>query len=188
MLLDAGIGIFAAIIVGKLFSLELTPLLVGLGIAFALLPDVDGVYAFLRNGHRNHKAISLHRDLVHYPLIYLPAGALVTLPFGTEWSALFLIASLGHFLHDSIGLGWGIPWFWPCIDENYSFFYRYVPPGKAFPRKIVYRWDREALGALAEEYRDQNWFFNIYVRLHPLFLAEIAFFIIALVALWQVKV
>ncbi len=185
MPLDIGIGIFSAIIVSRIFGVELSPFLVGLGIAFALLPDIDGVYAFFRNGHRNHKAISLHRDLVHYPLLYLPAGALLALPFGHEWSLLFLLASFGHFLHDSVGLGWGIPWLWPLTEKNYSFLYRYVPAGKQFPRKIIYRWNREELDQLAEEYRDQNWFRNIYIRLHPIFLAEILFFLIALVALWR---
>src|SRR3989344_8450420 len=105
MTLDIGIGIFAAIIVGKLFSLELTPLLIGLGIGFALLPDIDFLYSLARNGHSNHRAVAKHRDIIHYPLIYLPLGMLIALPFGFQWSLLFLLASLGHFLHDSIGIG-----------------------------------------------------------------------------------
>lgn len=188
MPLDIGIGIFAAIVVGKIFSLELSPLLVGLSIAFALLPDIDFLYALARNGHGNHHAISRHRDLVHYPLLYLPAGALLALPFGAEWSLLFLLASVGHFIHDSIGIGWGIPWLWPFTNRNYTFIYRYSPPGKKLPQKLVHRWERERIDELIEEYGDPDWFRNIYVRFHPFFVAEILFFITALVALWYVKV
>lgn len=188
MLLDIGIGIFSAIIVGRVFSLELTPLLIGLGIAFALLPDIDGVYSFLRNGHKNHKAIARHRDLIHYPLIYLPAGALAALPFGPEWSVLFLIASLGHFLHDSIGIGWGIPWLWPLTNKNYAFLYRYTPPEKRLPKRVIYAWERERLDELIEEYGDPNWFRNIYLQLHPFFLAEILFLVAALFILWHIRI
>ena len=188
MPLDIGIGIFSAIIVSKLFAVELTPLLVGLGIAFALLPDMDFLYAVARNGHGDHRAISKHRDLVHYPLLYLPLGALLALPFGPAWSLLFLLASAGHFIHDSIGIGWGIPWLWPFTDKNYSFIYRYSPPGKKLPQRLIHRWERGKLDQLIDEYGDPDWFRNIYVRLHPFFVAEILFFVIALVALWQVKI
>ncbi len=189
MLLDIGIGIFSAIVVSKLFTLDLTPLFVGLGIAFALLPDIDFIYSLAKNGHGNHKAISRHRDLVHYPMIYLPAGALLALPFGIEWALLFLFASAGHFVHDSIGIGWGIPWLWPFTNQTYSFLYKYAPRWHAeHPRKLLYAWDRRQMDELVERYGDPNWFRNIYLRLHPFFLAEILFFTIALIALWQTKV
>lgn len=189
MPLDIGIGIFAAIIVSKLFTVELNPLLVGLGIGFALLPDMDFLYALARNGHGDHRAISKHRDLVHYPLIYLPLGALLALPFGPEWSLLFLLASAGHFVHDSIGIGWGIPWLWPFTNKNYSFIYKYSPVyHRTNPRKFLYIWERERIDELIDEYGDPDWFRNIYVRLHPFFIAEILFFVVALIALWQVGV
>lgn len=188
MTLDIGIGIFAAIIVSKLFSLELTPLLVGAGIGSALLPDIDFIYSLARNGHSNHRAVAKHRDIIHYPLIYLPFGVLLAMPFGFQWSLLFLLASLGHFLHDSIGIGWGIPWLWPFINKNYSFFYRYSPRGKKLPRRLVYRWKRSELDELIDKYGDPDWFQNIYLKLHPFFVFEIIFFVAALIALWHVKV
>lgn len=188
MTLDIGIGIFAAIIVSKLFSLELTPLLVGAGIGFALLPDIDFIYSLVRNGHSNHRAVARHRDIIHYPLIYLPLGALFAMPFGFQWSFLFLLASLGHFLHDSIGIGWGIPWLWPFTQKNYSFFYRYSPPGKKFPQRLIHRWERSELDRLIDEYGDPDWLRNIYFRLHPFFVVELLFFLIALIALWHAKI
>ena len=188
MLLDIGIGIFASILVGKVFSLPLTPFLVGLGIAFALLPDIDGVYAFLRNGN-DRRAISKHRELIHYPLIYLPVGAIAALPFGPGWSVLFLLASVGHFVHDSIGIGWGIPWLWPFTNNNYSFLYKYIPRyHQQHPRKLLYVWERERMDELIDTYGDPNWFRNIYLRMHPFFLAEILFFVAALLILWRIRI
>ena len=188
MTLDIGIGIFAAIIISKLFSIELSPLLVGLAVAFALLPDIDFIYTLARNGNDNHRAIARHRDIVHYPLLYLPLGALVALPFGAEWSLLFLLASVGHFIHDSIGIGWGIPWLWPFTNKNYGFLYRYSPPGKPMPKQLIYRWERGELDRLIDEYGDPDWLRNIYFRFHPFFVAELLFFLAALVALWHVKI
>lgn len=190
MTLDIGIGIFAAIIVSKVSSIELSPLLIALGIVFALLPDIDFIYSVARKGHRDHRAIAKHRDLVHYPLIYLPAGALAALAFGPEWSLLFLLASVGHFIHDSIGIGWGIPWLWPFTNKNYSFIYKYSPRynGQNPRNKLVYAWEREKIDELIDHYGDPDWLRNIYFRFHPFFIAEIVFFLIALIALWHVKI
>ena len=186
MLLDIGIGILSAIVVGQLFSAPLTPALVGLGLAFALLPDVDFLYSLFRYGPRNYHAIIKHRDYLHYPLLYLPAGALAASFFGAPWIALFLLTSLGHFVHDSIGLGWGIPWLWPFTNRNYTFFYRYLPPTKRLPRQFLYRWERTDVDQLIDEYRDPDWLRNVYLHLHPVFAVEIAGFLFAVCFLWRI--
>ena len=187
MPLDIGIGIFAAIIVSKLFGAELSPLFVAISIAIALLPDIDFIYTLLRKGPRDTHAIIRHRDLLHYPLIYLPVGAAIAFLFGPQWTVLFLLTSAGHFLHDSIGLGWGIPWLWPFTRRNYTFFYRYTIPQKRFPSQVVYRWERSNIDRLIDEYRDPNWLKNIYFKLHPVFATEIAGFLFAIYFLWRIS-
>ena len=186
MLLDIGIGIFSAIVIGQVFTMPLTPALVVLGITLALLPDLDFLYVLLRRGPRDVHAVIRHRDLLHYPVLYLPVGAAVALFFGPQWAILFLLASMGHFMHDSIGLGWGIPWFWPFANRNYTFFYRYTVPKKRFPPQVVYRWERSDIDRLIDEYRDPNWLRNIYLKLHPFFAAEIAGFLLAVYFLWRI--
>lgn len=186
MALDIGIGIFSAIIVSKLFSVDLTPLLIGLGIAFALLPDIDFLYALGRRGWRDTHAVIRHREYLHYPLAYILIGLAAAPLIGTAWAALFLLASLGHFIHDSIGLGWGVAWLWPFTDKSYTFLYRYTAPGKRLPRRFLYRWSREDMDRLIDEYRDANWLKNIYLKLHPVFTVEIAGFLLAIYVLWRI--
>ncbi|MDP3727016.1 MAG: metal-dependent hydrolase [bacterium] len=186
MPLDISIGIFAAMIVSRLFGMELTPLLVGLGIGFALLPDIDFLYTLARRGWRDTHAVIRHREYLHYPLVYILIGAAMAPSIGTAWAALFLLASLGHFLHDSIGLGWGVAWLWPFTDKSYTFLYRYTAPGKRLPRRFLYRWNREDMEHLIDEYRDADWLRNIYLKLHPVFAVEIAGFLFAVYMLWRI--
>lgn len=184
MFLDIGFGILSAIIVANVFSIKLTLLLIGFGIIFALLPDADFIYVLMRSGY-DHRAISRHREFLHYPLIYLPLGGLLLFFFKIEWSVLFLLTSLAHFLHDSIGIGWGIPWFWPFATHTYSFFYKYIPRYHAtHPRKLIYVWEKEKLDELIEKYGDPNWFRNIYLRLHPFSIIEFLGFITSLIILY----
>ncbi|MBI4132784.1 MAG: metal-dependent hydrolase [Candidatus Sungbacteria bacterium] len=186
MLLDIGIGIFASILVGKLFSLPLTPLLVGFGVACALIPDIDLWYTIARRGHRDIHAIIKHRNILHYPLVYIPVGTALTALFGYQWSLLFFLASFGHFIHDSIGLGWGVAWLWPFTTRSYTFFYRYTAPEKRLPRQALYRWERQDMDRLIDTYRDANWLRNIYLKLHPVFAIEIAGFLFAVYLLWRI--
>lgn len=186
MALDVGIGVLAAIVISHMFSLELTPLTIALGVGLALLPDVDFVYVVMTRGWRDSHAIARHRGLVHYPTVYLPAGCLLLLPLGMEWVALFLCASFGHFIHDSIGIGWGIPWLWPITNANYSFFYKYSPRYHLqHPRRLVYTWERDRIDELIERYGDPRWIRNVYCRPHPFFVTEIAFLILAIAVWWR---
>lgn len=187
MLLDIAIGVVGAIAVANAFSIEPTALFIWAGVLFALLPDIDFQYALFRyRGWRNTHALIRHREILHYPLAYLPIGAAIGLLAGWEWAALFLLASLGHFLHDSIGLGWGVAWLWPFTNKSYTFFYRYTAPEKRLPRQILYRWNREDMDHLIDEYRDANWLKNIYLKLHPVFAVEIAGFLLAVYMLWRI--
>jgi hypothetical protein len=185
MLLDIGIGIFASIFVANAFSLPLSGVLVFLGIAFALLPDLDFIYSVAKHWPKDERSVIKHRSLIHYPLIYIPAGSVIALFFGMPWAVLFFLASLGHFIHDSIGLGWGVAWLWPLRRESYTFFWRYTAPEKILPRKIVYRWEQERIDDLITEYTDHDWLRNLYLKFHPFFVTEIAVFLLALFVLWR---
>lgn len=184
MPLDIAIGIFLAMGASRFFHQELTGTLVAAGIIFALLPDADYL-AHLARGNSSKDA-HRHRNLFHLPLLFIPFGMLTAYGlFGSEWSFLFGAASLAHFVHDSIGIGWGVQWLWPFRGDHYSFLYVYRPPHRTeyLPRKWFYVWPHRDIESLAARYGDEDWIKNIYFRFHPFALVEYAAFVVAVAAL-----
>lgn len=183
MLLDIGVGILVSIGLTNLWSVSLSGWFVAAGIVFALLPDAD-FFIHLAAGGGTLKNAHRHRELLHYPLVYIPIGTAVLSLFGSAWAVLFVLCSFLHFAHDSIGIGWGIQWLWPFNKDHYEFFWAYQPPDKPLlPRKLLYIWRHEEMPALVARYGDDNWIRNIYLNLHPYCIVEIAVFLIGVAAL-----
>jgi hypothetical protein len=185
MLLDIALGIIISIFVSKLLNIELTTLLVFVGIFFALLPDADFILFLLKGGKAGKRA-HFHRDLFHRPLLYIPIGFIMLLPFGKEWAFLFALTSLGHFIHDStaFGLGWGIRLFWP-FSKNYFMFFRFRVGGeKKFPFRPVYNLNSSEALRMADEYGDPNWMRNLYFCPSVVLVTELVFLVLALLLLW----
>lgn len=189
MFLDVAIGIFVAIWVSGQFSFPLSFGFLFWAIFIALLPDIDlaveEAYFKLR-GKKLQKHD--HRDIFHYPIIYLLVGATVLLLLVSEvWALTFVVISLFHFLHDSIGIGWGVYWLYPFSDKRYSFFYQYdIFKHKIKPYKWVYSWSEEELKKMIAAYGDPDWIRTIYFRMHPYALVEILFFIFSVLTLYKV--
>jgi len=191
MLLDTGVGIFLAILTSKIFLLPLSWWLVLLGIGFALLVDIDAIVSLTIN--RGVKKSYKHRDLFHRPLLFVPLGVLligilmhfINNQLSLPLIFLFATALIAHFIHDSIGLGWGIKWLWPFNKNNFSFFYQYNAHRHGLPMQLIYVWKNEEIDNLEEKYGDPDWFRQIYLSLHPYGLIEIAVFIVALIFLFH---
>ena len=183
MPLDIAIGIFLAMGMSRFFNHELTGIMIAAGIVFALLPDADYLMHLARgNSSRNaHR----HRDMLHLPLFFIPIGVLMLYPFGREWQIFFGAASLAHFIHDSIGIGWGVQWLWPFRDNHYSFLYIWRPPDRRehLPRKLFYSWSHRDIALLAARYGDPEWMKNIYLKFHPFAIVEYAALAAAVAAL-----
>lgn len=114
MPLDIGIGILLALGVHEHFGALLTPVLVLFGIAATLLPDIDiFTMAF---GEWKHRGIT-HRPIVYLPLCFL---AFVFLPL--PYAVLLALGIYAHFIHDTIGIGWGIAWLWPFSGRKFLVF------------------------------------------------------------------
>ena len=90
---------------------------------------------------------------------------------------------MAHFIHDSVGIGWGVQWLYPFKKDHYSFFYQYDTYSK-IPKKLIYVWKDGEIERLEREYGNPNWFHDIYLRGHPYGLVEYAVFLAALVALY----
>ncbi len=183
MLLDIGIGILAALFVSAALHIHASAWFIIPGIIFALLPDFDALYYAIIN-HGMPKA-HRHRDMMHIPLLFIPAGTLLLFFFSPAYALLFFVCTLAHFIHDSIGIGWGVQWLYPFNSDHFSFLYLYQPPGKTpLPKKIFYRWRHDEIDTLDGVHGDPDWVRNVYLHMHPYAIVEAAVFIVALLGLY----
>jgi len=137
MFLDIGLGVFIAIITSYFFQVDLSPTLLMFSIIFTLLPDSDFLYFYPKR--HDTKYDHQHRNIIHFPLLYIPAGTLLIWSiWGNIWALSFFLASLGHFIHDSIGIGWGIKWLYPFSKNSYAFFYLYSRRIKKGLRRFIW--------------------------------------------------
>lgn len=180
MFLDIGLGILLSVFANLYFYLELNIFLVIFCITFTLLPDIDFLISLFTSD--SNKIIHRHRDLLHYPLIFIVLGLFILFLVGEEWGILFIIGSILHFLHDSIGIGWGVSWLWPFSKNHLAFFRGSLKTERGgLPFKFLYIWTHEEVDKLMNKYGDFNWIRNIYFRPSFIFITEILFFLLSLV-------
>lgn len=193
MLLDILLGLIAAHGVCAVFSVDPTAPYLLLGVVAALLPDVDFVWHWLRGrevaAHAGNPED--HRDVLHYPLVFVPAATAATnLAFGEVAGLIVGCALLLHFLHDSFGTGWGINWLWPLSKKSYKFFCE--KDGTPSLRPVV-SWSSHEKRHVMAQYGDPEWIQNLFLRplmrgrVNLLIIAEVVFPVIALMAYtwWQ---
>jgi hypothetical protein len=183
MFLDIGIGIFTAIFISYFSETNILVWFILFSVACSVLPDADFIYFYPRR--HDTKYDHKHRDLIHYPLLYLPIGSIIAyIIFGKIWAIAFLTSSFFHFLHDSIGIGWGIKWLFPFSNNSYSFFYLYSAKIKKGLRKTVFIFNEKNLPDMVREHGDKDWVKNIYYKWHPYAQVEFAVFIVSLITLF----
>ena len=181
MFLDIGVGILLSIAFSKIFGVFLSAKLIAGGIAFSLVPDLDVFVELKKRGRVGGRVQGHHRELTHFPLTYILAALLIYFYAGGAWACLFFLAALFHFLHDSIGMGWGIKWWWPFSNKSYKLFSE--KDGRLFSKNFIVCWEPEELKKVIYRYGDDHWFKNFYMRLHPVAIFEFLFFIISIIAL-----
>jgi len=183
MLLDIALGIFGAIAFAKIENINLSLILIIIGILFALLPDIDFVFYWMK-GKKLNAQTHTHRELLHSPLIFISVGFLIILSINIPLAFLFAILTFLHFVHDSIGIGWGVQWFYPFSHRFYKLFS--TKDGK-FSKKLVVSWAPEEQKIAAEQWGDKNWIKNVYFKPTPISITEFLIFIIALLTLILIK-
>lgn len=154
---DIGIGILLGLLFGPNESVLINA---SLGAVFVLLPDFDLIIYYLLKWTRIfsfNKHLRDHRELFHYPLIYLLIGILLLSLINPLLIPLFITASLAQFIHDSIGIGWGIPWFYPFSKRYFKFFYQYDLHRAKQPQKIMWSWTKQEQNRLSDKYGDKDW-------------------------------
>lgn len=154
---DIGIGIILTIIFGQLYGIEITASFVLVGIIASLLPDmVDGVPNIKKmfRGHAHE-----HRDGAHYPILFLFTTFLIAwlvLPWGISGAFIFTIIVLVHFIHDMIGVGWGIQLFHPFSKKFIKLCTPTYRNGDT-KRRLYAVWTKEEMHAVAKEYGRDDW-------------------------------
>ena len=184
MFLDIAAGIFLSILVSWLFSSPLSFAFMMAGIAAVLLPDIDFLIHVLRGGNLRESAHT-HREILHYPILFIPVVSLLFYLYDPRWALLFGLGALFHFLHDSVGLGWGVMWLGPFSWKSYKFF---SEKDGSNSRRLVMYWEPEELNAIIEErakHTDTNWIKNTYFRLTPTLIIELlSLFAALLIFIW----
>lgn len=181
MLADIGLGIFVALLAARLFGTELTAQLIGMSVLCALLPDADFIVHAIVHRKMGGKYAHIHRDLFHYPLLYCVVGGLIAVLFGGVWFFIFMTASLAHFVHDTMGIGWGIKWAYPFSKKIFKLF---STKEGDLSMSASTSWTEKELKKVAKEKGNEHWIRDVYFRWHPIGIIEDLLFVVSLVALW----
>ena len=181
MFLDIGVGILLSVILSDFFGVDLSSQFILTGVGFSLLPDLDIFVELAKRGRVGGRVQGHHRELTHFPLTYLPVWFLVYSFLGPMYGWLFGLAVVVHFLHDSVGMGWGIKWLWPFSRRAYKFFSN---KDGSFSGRFLVSWSPAELKTVIHNHGDDHWLKNFYFKLHPIAVFEFLIFIIALIVLY----
>lgn len=157
MFLDIKLGLLWSVIVVFIFDISPTPILFGLGILFALLPDIDFWVELAERGTVGGKYLGAHRTLLHHPLVYIPLAIFIASFFDWTWATLFALGVFGHFIHDSMGMGYGIRWLWPLSSRWYKLFSDHNGGIRYDFKHFLASWSDEEMRALIRERGNDNW-------------------------------
>jgi len=181
MPLDIAAGIFIALGASRIFDIGLSPWILLFAVVFSVLPDADFIVEWMRYGSVGGKVIREHRNLFHFPLTFIPVVAAIYFIFGGFWAALFGAAACFHLLHDSIGIGWGIKWWWPFRGRSYKFF---ADRDGSFSSRLLVYWEDKDLPEVVAKYGDPDWISSTYLRFTAVSAAEFTALLFALISLY----
>lgn len=159
---DIGIGFLIAVLVAHIFGIPISLYLVLFSVCVALLPDIDFLVEYAMRGKVGGTEIGAHRELLHFPILFAIPIAFNYFFVSTIAGTIFLFGTLAHFLHDTVGIGWGIKWLYPFSTRSYKLFSdRTGRPSS----KFIHSWSAEEMPEIAKQYGNDNWIRDIY--LHP---------------------
>ncbi len=162
MLLDIILGIVVAIATTETLGVAMSWWHLAAGITFALMPDLDFLWHFFKKreiaAHAGNPED--HRDGLHYPLMYLSTGFAMIGMFSSSFAIMFLFASFLHFVHDSVGIGWGVKWGWPFSQKNYKLF---CEKDGTFSRRFLVSWEPSDMREVIIQEGDSDWIQNLFL-------------------------
>lgn len=180
---DAGLGIIATAFVCALLNVEVSMWYLAVGLIFAYAPDADWFLDkhFLKTGLVAAYAAHPydHREGLHKPLLWALAisGWGVIAPGPAPIIAL--VAVMCHFLHDTVGTGWGIPWLWPLTKRRFKFFAK-KDPG-APQASFLVSWSHDELQQSITNHGRANWKQYYYHSWTRVAIGETALMVVGLI-------
>ncbi len=175
---DVGIGLLLGVLLSNNSEL-VYPICLVIGIFAVLQPDIDFIYKLVKTGKT---PTSEHRDGLHYPLIVLPVLGVVGLMFSPEVAAILVLGAFIHFLHDSVGIGWGIKWLYPFRKNSYLFLFQIkTPTNSKMPKKRFYSWNDSERAEMIKTYGYSDWIKYVYFKPNPFGIFEYSFLVIGIV-------
>jgi len=179
MPLDIGVGLLLGILLSSLSGLNYELCLV-VGLLASLLPDIDFIWQYIRT---RRVPDTNHRDGLHYPLLFVPIVGTLGWYMRPYIGLIFALGAFIHFMHDSIGVGFGIKWLFPFKNNSYLFLYQTgLPTNKDMPRKIMHSWNDDERRRAVKKYRDPHWIKHIYFQVHPYGIFEYLILIVGVAA------
>ncbi len=177
---DIGIGILISILASHIYGVDLSLKLAFISVLANLIPDLDVFIELAKRGRIGGRVQGHHRELSHFPLTFIPFIWAVNYFFGQFWAFIIGLNLLVHFLHDSIGMGWGIKWLWPFSNRAYKFFSN---KDGSFSSRFLVSWSPIELKTVIHNHGDDHWLKNFYFKLHPIAIFEFVVLVLALVIL-----
>jgi len=152
VLVDISFGVLAAVGIEAWLGNGIGWFTILFGVLAAIAPDTDFIIHGLKRGWRIDHFAHEHRDILHYPLYFSVLGgaliSLLSLKLGFVW----LVATLFHFVHDTLEGGWGIKWLYPLWDK-----YICLKLDSPRPRIIM---NKQEQWEIASRHGDTDWLKN----------------------------
>jgi hypothetical protein len=77
----------------------------------------------------------------------------------------FTLGILAHFVHDSVGIGWGLKWLWPLTTNHYKFFSQ---KDGSPSLNLLQSWTSQEMPKCAQEHGIENWVEKVYLKPFPI--------------------
>jgi len=167
--MDIGLGLILGVLLRHLTTMNYGVCL-AIGVVATLLPDLDYIWKALVTKRLPH---SEHRDGLHYPLLFIPTVGLLGSIISPAMGLIFAFGGVLHFLHDSVGIGFGVKWLYPFRNRSYLFLFQIkTPTNGGMPKRRFYSWSDAERDDMIRKYAYRHWIQYVYLRPNPFGLFE----------------
>ena len=178
MPLDVGVGLLLGVLLNGLTNYDYG-LCLAIGVTASLLPDLDYLWKIIRTKSLPQ---SEHRDGLHYPILVVPILGLIGSAINPYIGLTLALGAFIHFMHDSVGIGFGIKWLFPFKKNSYMFLFQIKTPANIdMPKQRLYSWNDKERNEMIKRYSYPGWIKFVYFQPNPWGTFEYSFLLIGLI-------